>query len=237
MRIKIDFDLHEVVPDSASVLARLGVEPGAAPSPRVGGMIARARELFLAGAAPRGVLEEISRAEFEEVYRGEGRNEPETPVADVQARADRRALFAVTVGEAVSEAIERAFTSTDFAVAYALDAMASAATSAAANLAVERFLDRIAGRVARGRAGALPYSPGYCGWDITGQRKLFERLRPEEVGIRLNERCLMIPLKSVSGVILAGGEGIHDFEDSYPFCRRCGERSCRERQAALRGGR
>lgn len=49
------------------------------------------------------------------------------------------------------------------------------------------------------------YSPGYCGWEVAEQQKLFS-LFPvaSPCGIRLTESSLMIPIKSVSGVIGIG---------------------------------
>jgi hypothetical protein len=49
-----------------------------------------------------------------------------------------------------------------------------------------------------------PYSPGYCGWDVAEQQKLFSLLPPEPCGIKLNASSLMAPLKSVSGIIAIG---------------------------------
>jgi hypothetical protein len=80
---------------------------------------------------------------------------------------------------------------------------------------------------------ALAYSPGYCGWHVTGQRKLFKYLRPEEIGITLNASCLMQPLKSVSGVLVVGPGHVHKFQPTYSFCETCREKQCRERIATV----
>ena len=81
--------------------------------------------------------------------------------------------------------------------------------------------------------GALRFSPGYCGWHITAQRKLFDLLDPDETVISLNESCLMSPLKSISGVLVIGRKEIFDFDDSFPFCSTCSDHSCRERIRAV----
>lgn len=49
------------------------------------------------------------------------------------------------------------------------------------------------------------YSPGYCGWHVSEQQKLFS-LFPvaSPCGIQLTDSSLMIPIKSVSGVIGIG---------------------------------
>ncbi|MCK4414710.1 MAG: hypothetical protein KAY32_14345 [Candidatus Eisenbacteria sp.] len=89
--------------------------------------------------------------------------------------------------------------------------------------------------VARGGPGTpvplacLRYSPGYCGWNISGQRALFAALKPERIGITLRPSMLMEPLKSVSGVVVGGRPEIHRFADRYPFCADCRTHGCRER--------
>jgi hypothetical protein len=75
----------------------------------------------------------------------------------------------------------------------------------------------------------LGYSPGYCGWDLSGQKKLFEHLNPEEIGVIINESYLMSPLKSVSGVLVHGDKEIHVFESSFTFCSYCKNQTCYDR--------
>ena len=76
---------------------------------------------------------------------------------------------------------------------------------------------------------ALSYSPGYCGWNIDAQKKLFSFLKPQQIGISLNESCLMTPLKSVTGVLVYGNKSIHQFDNSFSFCFNCKVQSCIER--------
>jgi hypothetical protein len=75
----------------------------------------------------------------------------------------------------------------------------------------------------------LGYSPGYCGWDLSGQKKLFQHLNPCEIGITINESFLMSPLKSVSGVLVHGDKKIHVFESSFTFCSYCKNQTCHDR--------
>lgn len=78
-------------------------------------------------------------------------------------------------------------------------------------------------------AATMLFSPGYCGWHVSGQKRLFESLRPDEIGIELSESFLMQPLKSVSGVIVVGPREIFDFDDAFSFCDECSTHSCRDR--------
>lgn len=56
----------------------------------------------------------------------------------------------------------------------------------------------------RGLRIGNPYSPGYCGWDITDQRALFALLPPSPCGVTLSDSCLMTPIKSVSSIVPVG---------------------------------
>jgi hypothetical protein len=223
-------------PSGEIILKRQEIPPDADLPERTSRLIEQARELYATLAEPRGMFAEIGREEFAELYRGEGENADETPLELIFPRADRLALFAATMGGAVSNKIGELFSENDPALAFMLDSIASDRAELAAELMGRHYLDRL---VCAGSAlsptGVLAYSPGYCGWHITGQRKLFDYLQPAEIGITLNDSCLMQPLKSVSGVLVAGAAAIHDFEDDFEFCGGCGTHGCRDRIAAITG--
>ena len=230
----LSFAPAEVAPPRPAVLAQLGVPAGAEVPERTALLLDDAAALFAELVAAGGVVEPISAADFEAVYRGEGRNAPDSPVAAVAPRAEHLRLFAVTLGEPLSAEVRRRFEEDDPALAVALDATASVAADEAAD-ALERRVeaDLRAGGWDRPDGAALRYSPGYCGWDVTGQRALFAALRPGRIGVSLNASCLMQPLKSVSGVVIAGPLAIHRFPPTYPFCDHCEARTCRDRLRAL----
>jgi cobalamin-dependent methionine synthase I len=141
------------------------------------------------------------------------------------------------VGEAVSSRISALFEQRELVTGFLLNAVASEAADALAALTGRRYLERLAGE---GRASrptrVLGYSPGYCGWHLSGQGALFARLRPEEIGITLSTSYLMQPLKSVSGVLVAGAPEMHAFGPDFPFCEQCTTRSCEARIAAVFAG-
>jgi hypothetical protein len=226
-------DPSRAEPDRCLVLERMGIGRDREPTATLNDLLSRSAQLLLRHARPAGVVEEIAPAEFRDVFAGEGKNHSPGPLEGVWPRADRLALFAATLGEEMSREIGALFAVGDFALGYVLDAAASVATDGLSRNLARRYL---AALVARGDVPAdrraLDYSPGYCGWDLTGQRSLFARLAPEEVGIALNESCLMLPLKSVSGVIAVGPAEIHRIEPVPDCCSACGERNCRERGAA-----
>ncbi|PWB67687.1 MAG: hypothetical protein C3F15_17545, partial [Holophagae bacterium] len=190
-----------VLPAAADVLRSQGVPAGATLNGAVQELLDAALAAVCDLAEPVAVVEEVSADAFAAIYRGEGRNAPTTPLDEISPRASRLWLFAGTVGELLSAEITSRFAGGDPAAAMMLDA----AASEAAELLVGRLERELAARAyGRPRTAVLAYSPGYCGWHVSGQRALFAALRPEEIGITLNESCLMEPLKSVSGVLVAG---------------------------------
>jgi hypothetical protein len=226
----LTFTVAEAEPDRGDVLANQGIPAGRMLPETIQNVYLAARGLFARIVRPIGMLAEISSDDFAVLYAGEGQNEPATPVGEIFRRADHLALYAATVGRPVSDGIDECFRSKDFALGAMLDSFASASADKLGELIQSRFLRMLSngGRIASG-VQALRYSPGYCGWHISGQRKLFASLKPEQIGITLRESFLMQPLKSVSGVVIVGLPGIHAIEDTYPFCERCKTHGCRER--------
>ena len=178
MREIFDFAVEEIRPRERNVLGALGLGPGQEPSEKVSDLVVQATELFVDLVEPKGMFETITLEEFENIYPGDGLNASRTPLEGIFPEADRMALFVLTLGKSVSQEIEDLFARNDFALAYTLDAIASAGAECAADRLEERFDALVLGDVASYYSTArLRYSPGYCGWHISGQKKLFERLR------------------------------------------------------------
>ncbi len=66
------------------------------------------------------------------------------------------------------------------------------------------------------------FSPGYCGWNVIEQHKLFNLLPENFCGITLSESALMRPIKSVSGII---GLGKYVKKMDYQ-CQICEQENC-----------
>jgi len=225
-----DVPVEAIVPSSDALLRGMGVPRSAQQGvSRYEPMLQEAVRLFRRLASPRAVWRPVEQDAFAEVYAGEGRNAAETPLEHIFPRATRLRLFVVTLGKALSEEIDALFDRGDPALGYVLDVTASEGAERAV-----RWLGRemmACSDIAL--EAVLSYSPGYCGWHITGQRKLFEVLGPEVIDVTLNASCLMAPLKSVSGVLVGGPRRIHKFHNSYPFCETCSSKTCVSRVAAL----
>jgi len=233
MRQLLTFTADEIVPPRAAILSNQGV-PRDAASERVQGLVEEGIRRFMARAEPQAVVEDIAAADFADIYHGEGDNDERTPVEEIVPRADHLALFAVTLGQPVSDEISARFAASDLAMASMLDAVASEAADGLVTVLGRRLLADLArrGDLPTGD-GVLPYSPGYCGWHITGQRRLFARLRPEEIHIELNSSCLMTPLKSVSGVLVVAPSEVHDFVNDFDCCALCTTLDCQIRSPVL----
>jgi len=235
MREIVAIDAQAVSPEPDAVLAAQGVPTGVELHARVGDVLRQALESLATRMAPAGLFASISQEEFAEIHRGEGQNAAETPLAEIAPRGEHLALFAVTLGPALDDEIRRLFDVQDFALGAMLDAAASAAAERAGGVLRSHFERTLrAGGLADEGSRSLPYSPGYCGWHVSAQRRLFAALRPEEIGIRLRESCLMEPLKSISGVLVAGPAEIHDFDAAYDFCSECSTHACLDRIDSIR---
>ena len=230
MRQVLRFSPDSVRPGRAAVLALQGMSGDIEPDPRLDAYMDKALDILGRLCEPSAVYQMVSVPEFDGVFRGSGLNEARTPLAGIYPRAQAMALFAITLGGPVSRRIAELFEADDFVLGYVLDAAASAAADRCAEAVQEAFGGVLvaAGRVPSSRR-TLRYSPGYCGWHLSAQRGLFDLLNPEEIGVTLGKSFLMEPLKSVSGVLVCGEPGIHEFKNAFPFCGRCSHRTCRER--------
>lgn len=232
MRVVSRLDTEAVRPDAAAIRLRLGIDAADPVSPRLATLLERAVEHFGRIAAPAILFEAIARDEFALVFEGTGGNAPLSPLEDIFPRAKRLALFTATLGPGIDRTIREEVQRGDPALGYILDVTASHAADRLAYVAAERFAAVAASRHASWRV--LPYSPGYCGWHVSGQRALFTRLRPDEIGVGLTASCLMVPLKSVSGVLVAGPPATHRFRATFPFCDACATHACRARMASIK---
>lgn len=66
------------------------------------------------------------------------------------------------------------------------------------------------------------YSPGHCGWNVSEQKKLFSLFPENYCGISLSESSLMIPIKSISGIIGIGEK----VKKMAHLCQVCDVENC-----------
>jgi len=234
MRKTMSIPIDDVIPSIGAVLKGQGVPESVVPDKRMVQLARESVSIYKRFSDPVGVIMEISKVDFELVYNGEGKNDNEAPLSMIYKESDSLALFTVTIGEKVCTEIAQLFNNNDFALGAMLDSAASEGAEMAAQVVESYYKDYLTeiGRFTS-LAGIMQFSPGYCGWHISAQKKLFEFLHPAEIGIKLRESYLMQPLKSISGVIVAGPKEIFDFDDTFPFCNECDTHSCRDRIKAM----
>jgi len=230
----VELKISEITPLPAEVLCGQGIPKDAVISERINDLIEEAVGVFLAEAAPVSIIKEITLKEFGDIFNGDGKNEEEAPLQNIYPHAGHISLFALTIGREISQRISELFTNND----YALGSMLDSAASIAADKSVEQLERHITQKIiemnmTQKDSMVLSYSPGYCGWHITAQKKLFLSLHPEEIGITLNESCLMEPLKSVTGALIYCNKELHSFEKGFSFCGICRAQSCIERRKRI----
>jgi hypothetical protein len=139
-------------------------------------------------------------------------------------------FYIATLGDGVDGKIKQLMDKRHMAEAYILDAMASVA----ADNMVATFHKRMKNEYKnQGKQVTLCFSPGYCDWPVTEQKKLFSLIESQEVEVELNDSCLMSPRKSISGVF-----GIHsNGETPYNPCWDCNRTDCPSRRAPKKEGK
>ena len=129
------------------------------------------------------------------------------------------AIFLCTAGKEIGIKSRIAMAEGDLLTGYVYDVIGSEIVEATADLMQSSLKIKVAGD---GRKITNRYSPGYCGWDVAEQHKLFQLMPCNYCGIRLTSSALMDPVKSISGFI---GIGENVRFNSYT-CDLCGMKDC-----------
>jgi cobalamin-dependent methionine synthase I len=139
-------------------------------------------------------------------------------------KSDSVAIFLCTAGEEIGIRSRKAMQERDFLRGYIYDVIGSEIVEAAADL-IQAELEKSV--LESGNKITNRFSPGYCGWDVAEQHKLFQLTPDNFCGIRLTESALMDPVKSISGFI-----GIGKNVKNNPYtCRICDLKDCIYRKA------
>ena len=133
--------------------------------------------------------------------------------------ASRYILFVATTGREFEAWLNAVKAENDIVRLFVADAIGSILADNLSFVGVERLEQRYAGTEMK---LSNPYSPGYCGWHVREQKGLFSLLPKGICGVELTESCLMIPIKSVSGMVAMGKE-----VEKRPYgCAICGMKTC-----------
>jgi hypothetical protein len=131
-----------------------------------------------------------------------------------------------TVGEAIEARVRALFDAREFPLAVMLDSVGSAAAESLAEYANDLVCQ--AG-IVEGLKVTNRTSPGYAGWDVAEQDRLFRLCPGRPIGVSLNEACFMTPGKSISWLVGVGPDARVDHY--FTQCRRCWMRDCAYRRA------
>jgi hypothetical protein len=134
------------------------------------------------------------------------------------------AVFVLTVGGRLSELVRQLSKDGLMVQAAVLDAIGSDAAETLAHVVQDIVAQEAE---AEGMGISQRFSPGYCDWRVSQQKMVFRAMGSKTAGVRLTDGCLMIPQKSISGII---GIGPADKVESYNPCLTCNKSDCEGRR-------
>lgn len=130
-------------------------------------------------------------------------------------------VFLVTIGGGLDDEMSRLMEKGNILEATILDAIGTEAV-----VQTSYRLQEVVKEMARasGYQATVRYSPGYCDWDVSQQQVLFQAIDSVALGVSLTESSLMIPIKSISGIL---GIGVFNTNIKPPCLVVCDKReSC-----------
>lgn len=133
------------------------------------------------------------------------------------------ALFICTAGVDYESYQQRLKEEGDMVRVFIADALGSVIAEKCADqmeIALQDSIDKL------GWKHTNRFSPGYCGWHVSQQQLLFPLFQGHTCGVRLTDSSLMLPIKSVSGIIGLGTQVRHlDYT-----CGLCDFKQCFKRK-------
>ncbi len=200
----------------------MGYQAGTAPEPVTHLINEITEELLPLGdiKAEYRVFEEINLSRENKTLQIEGIIFNIKPIIYRQIKeAEEAALFICTAGPVVGEKSRSSMKGGDLLRGYVYDVIGTEVVEAAADMMQEELRKEVADR---GMKITNRFSPGYCGWDVAEQHKLFSFFKDNFCGITLTGSALMNPVKSVSGVIGIG----RNVRFTQYQCKLCGDKNC-----------
>ena len=134
-------------------------------------------------------------------------------------KAEQVAVFLCTVGQETGDKSRTLMKEGDLLKGYIYDVVGSEVVESVA----DKMQEQLKGEMKdMGLGISNRFSPGYCGWDVSEQHKLFSLIPDNFCGITLTDSALMLPIKSISGIIAIGKEVVY-----RPYsCNRCDDERC-----------
>jgi hypothetical protein len=146
-------------------------------------------------------------------------------LAQILSQCSQVAIFLATIGNHLEARVSQLMSKGEMLKAAVLDTVGSEAVEKVACY-IEETIRKAAS--INGAGISLRYSPGYCDWDISDQRMIFQAMRPASPAVHLTEEFLMIPRKSISGIIGVARFGSNTI--NYSPCSVCNQHDCLSRR-------
>lgn len=137
--------------------------------------------------------------------------------------SERIAFFICTAGDQISSRSKSLLAGENPPLGYLYDVAGSFIAEAAGDKMQQILAGELAGS---GQKMTNRYSPGYCQWPVAGQHALFSLFGGKTCGVSLTPSSLMVPVKSISGLI-GIGECV-TFRDYQ--CELCQMKNCTYRK-------
>lgn len=228
--MRVSYPYRELIPGIDALAGIMGYLPGTAPEPVTDLIAELSEELLMTGEARAEyiIFDNIRLDPVSRTIEVGGTNFSVKPIVFSQLRhAEGAALFICTAGPEVGGRSRRSMKEGDLLRGYVYDVLGSEIAEGAADKMQEALRGAAA---ATGMSITNRFSPGYCGWDVAEQHKLFSFFPDNYCGITLTDSALMNPVKSVSGII-----GIGQKVKYEPYqCRRCDDKHCIYRGKSLK---
>ncbi len=126
---------------------------------------------------------------------------PGAIISHAMKGAEKYAVFTATIGEEFDNFSRQLKAEDDILRVFIADALGSVLAEATVTLLMKQ-LEVMADK--EGMHISNNYSPGYCDWFLAEQKQLFSFFPESSTGITLTDSCLMLPVKSVSGIVALG---------------------------------
>jgi len=139
-------------------------------------------------------------------------------------RSSRLAVFVCTAGHEIGKYHEKEMNEGNFLYSSILEGVTT--------LVVERAIDKVQDHLVKSFTDKESritnrFSPGFCNWDASEQKKLFSLLPPGFSKVKLNHRNELDPVKSIAGIIGIGREVKANDEK----CKQCTTPRCKIRKS------
>jgi hypothetical protein len=219
---EVDIRFEDLTVEKKEIITVLGYPEGAIPvhfDERIDQILARLPEMCHVGAGYR--LLDVRKPEDarDGLLIGEKFFFLQKIVTTQLGNSQRAALFVCTIGHAMETWSKNLAAEGDEPGSFLVDTVASVTAEHAVDCLhdhVEKCMEM------QGLKITNRYSPGYCNWPVAEQHLLFSFLPQNFCGITLTESALMLPIKSVSGIIGIGPD-VHKMD--Y-VCDRCFVKDC-----------